>query len=352
MIIDVVKVFIPTTLTFIIGIILSSIISNYLYKYKLWKKKAGKIDMQGNATLVFNELHKDKEISTPRMGGIIIWFSVLITTLFLWSMGHLFPNSITSKLDFLSRNQTWIPLLTLIFGGIIGLIDDMFEVKGIGGLSLKKRLVVVAIISLLSALWFYFKLDVTGIGTPHFGEIFLGWLFIPFFMLVTLAIYSGGIIDGVDGLAGGVFAVMFSAYASIAFYLNQINLAAFCAVVVGGILAFLWFNIPPARYYMSETGTMALTITLSIVAFMTDTLGEGHGIIVLPIIALPLLFTSLSAIIQVFSKKFRNGKRVFLVAPFHHHLEAKGWPTYKITMRYWIISVICAIVGVTIALIG
>ncbi|MEK9184798.1 MAG: hypothetical protein AAB866_01365, partial [Patescibacteria group bacterium] len=151
MIIDVVKVFIPTTLTFIIGIALSSIISNYLYKYKLWKKKAGKIDMQGNATLVFNELHKDKEISTPRMGGIIIWSSVLITTLLLWSIGHLFPNSITSKLDFLSRNQTWIPLLTLMFGGIIGLIDDMFEVRGIGGLSLKKRLVVVAIISLLSA---------------------------------------------------------------------------------------------------------------------------------------------------------------------------------------------------------
>ncbi|MEK9184608.1 MAG: hypothetical protein AAB866_00370, partial [Patescibacteria group bacterium] len=201
-------------------------------------------------------------------------------------------------------------------------------------------------------LWFYFKLDVTGVGMPFSDELFLGWLFIPFFMLVTLALYSGGIIDGVDGLAGGVFAVMFSAYASIAFYLNQINLAVFCAVVVGGILAFLWFNIPPARYYMSETGTMALTITLAIVAFMTDTLGEGHGIIVLPVIALPLLFTSLSAIIQILSKKFRNGKKVFLVAPFHHHLEAKGWPTYKITMRYWIISVVCAIVGVTIALIG
>ncbi|MCR4334703.1 MAG: hypothetical protein NUV47_03195 [Patescibacteria group bacterium] len=352
MIIDVVKVFIPSTLAFIIGIILSSIISHYLYKYRLWKKKAGKIDMQGNATLVFNELHKEKEISTPRMGGLIIWLSTLITVALLWFIGHLFPTALAQKLDILSRNQTWIPLLSLMFGGIVGFIDDLLEVRGIGGLSLKKRLLVVTIISFLSALWFYFKLDVTGIGTPFFGELYLGWLFIPFFMLVTLALYSGGIIDGVDGLAGGVFAIMFSAYAGIAFYLQQINLAAFCAVVVGGILAFLWFNIPPARYYMSETGTMALTITLAIVAFMTDTLGEGHGVIVLPIIAFPLLFTSLSAVIQVLSKKFRNGKKVFLVAPFHHHLEARGWPTYKITMRYWIISLVCAVVGVTIALIG
>jgi phospho-N-acetylmuramoyl-pentapeptide-transferase len=176
--------------------------------------------------------------------------------------------------------------------------------------------------------------------------------FIPIFILVTLAIYAGGVIDGIDGLSGGVFAAMFTAYAGIAFYQQQINLAAFCAMIVGAILAFLWFNIPPARFYMSETGTMGLTLTLAVVAFMTDALGEGHGLLALPVVAFPLVITVCSDIIQLLSKKFRNGKKVFLVAPVHHHFEAIGWPGYKVTMRYWVISIIFAIVGLIVALIG
>lgn len=123
-------------------------------------------------------------------------------------------------------------------------------------------------------------------------------------------------------------------------------------MVVGGILAFLWFNIPPARFYMSETGTMGLTLTLAVVAFMTDSLGRGYGVLALPIIGIPLVLASASVIIQILSKKFRKGKKVFLVAPIHHHFEAKGWPSYKVTMRFWIISVVFAILGVTLAIIG
>jgi phospho-N-acetylmuramoyl-pentapeptide-transferase len=178
----------------------------------------------------------------------------------------------------------------------------------------------------------------------------IGLWFIPFFILVTLLMYSGGVIDGIDGLAGGVFAIIFATYSGIAFFQNQINLAAFCAVIVGSILAFLWFNIPPARFYMSETGSMALTITLAIVAFMTDSMGEGRGIIVLPIIAFPLIITTISVVLQMLSKKIR-GKKIFLVAPLHHHFEAKGWPAYKVTMRYWIVSLIFAIFGLILAFI-
>jgi phospho-N-acetylmuramoyl-pentapeptide-transferase len=148
-----------------------------------------------------------------------------------------------------------------VAGGLVGLIDDLMEIKGsrdyaAGGLSLIKRLLIVSFIALICAWWFYTKLEVSTLGLLSFsgGEVYLGWLFVPFFIFVTLALYSGGVIDGIDGLAGGIFATMFAAYAGIAFYQNQINLAAFCAVVVGGLLAFLWFNIPPARYYMSETG--------------------------------------------------------------------------------------------------
>jgi len=321
----------------------------------MWKKKSGKIDSQGNATPIFNSLHKDREINTPRMGGIIIWLSATITILLIWGISQFLPSEISLKLDFLSRNQTWIPLTTLLIGALVGLIDDYLEIRGLGGhfaggLSLKKRLAIVALIGLSCGAWFWSKLDIQSIGLPNGGEIYLGWLLIPIFSLIMLAVYSGGVIDGLDGLSGGIFASMFSAYAGIAFYQQQIDLAAFCLVVVGGILAFLWFNIPPARFYMTETGSMALTITLTVVAFMTDRLGGGYGLLVLPVIALPLVITTLSNIIQVTSKRFRNGKKVFLVAPLHHHFEAIGWPAYKVTMRYWIFSVVFSILGVILAL--
>ncbi len=356
MIIDAVKIFIPAILTFIMGILITPPLTDYLYKNEMWKKKAGKVDFEGNDTPIFNELHKNKEVGTPRMGGIVIWASALIVILSLWLIAFTYPSSSTIKLDILSRTQTWIPLVTLILGALVGLIDDYLEIKGsknhaAGGLSLKMRLLVVASISFITGLWFYEKLDVVGIGLPNGGLIYLGFLIVPFFMIVSLALYSGGIIDGLDGLSGGVFATIFAAYAGIAFYQQEINLAAFCTVLVGGILAFLWFNIPPARYYMTETGSMALTMTLAVVAFMTDSIGNGYGILVLPIIALPLIVTSLSNIIQVFSKKYRK-KKVFLVAPLHHHFEALGWPAYKVTMRYWILGVMFAMLGLVLALLG
>lgn len=358
MVIDIVKVFLPAVGAFVLGILSTPFLTDFLYKHKMWKKRAGKTALDGSEASVFNELHKEKEVNTPRMGGIVIWLSASLVMFVIWALSHLMPTDTTVKMDFLSRSQTWVPLATLLFGAFVGLIDDYLEVRGSvngsrgGGLSLMIRLSAVGFTALLTALWFYFKLDVNSIGLP-FGleEFYLGPLFILLFILVALFIYAGGVIDGIDGLAGGVFATMFAAYAGIAFYQQQIDLAAFCATIAGGTLAFLWFNIPPARFYMSETGSMGLTITLTVVAFMTDRLGEGYGLLVLPVIAMPLVVTVLSNVIQVFSKKFR-GKKVFLIAPLHHHFEAKGWPPYKVTMRYWVFSTVCAILGISLALIG
>jgi len=352
-IIDIVKIFIAATLSFFVGIAITPAISSYLYSHKMWKKKAGKVGLDGKGAPIFNELHKEKEVGTPRMGGVIIWLAASITIVGMWILAHIFPNSTTGKLDFLSRNQTWIPFVTMLIGAVVGLIDDFFEISGkvVGGLSLRKRLAVVGVVSLLCALWFYMRLGVTGIGTP-WGELYVGWFIVPFFILLSMLLYSGGVIDGIDGLAGGVFAIIFSAYGIIAIHQQQTNLATFCFALTGAILAFLWFNIPPARFYMSETGSMALTITLAVIVFMTGTPQNGYGIFVFPIVTLPLLITTLSVIIQMLSKKLRNGKKVFLVAPLHHHFEAKGWPSYKVTMRYWILTIIFAIIGVTIAFLG
>lgn len=354
MLLDLIKIFIPALLSFAIGIAITPVLTHYLYSHRMWKKKAGKVGLDGQGTPLFNKLHETRETGTPRLGGVLIWVATTLTVLCLYLADMFFPASFFSKLDFLSRDQTWIPLSALLVGALIGLIDDLYEIRGegsykAGGLSLFKRLCVVGVVGLLAGLWFYYKLEVVTITIPFWGPVFVSWGIIPLFTLITIAVYSGGIIDGIDGLAGGIFAIMFGAYGAIAFFQNQINLAAFCAVLLGGILAFLWFNIPPARFYMSETGSMALTLTLAIVAFMTDSLGEGEGLSVLPLIAFPLLITSLSALIQMVSKRFFH-RKVFLIAPLHHHFEALGWPSYKVTMRYWILSVMFALLGLIIAL--
>jgi phospho-N-acetylmuramoyl-pentapeptide-transferase len=347
---DIVKIFIPTTLAFVIGILITPILSNFLYKNKMWKKKSVVVATDGGIATITQGLHNDEEKRTPRMGGIVIWGSAIITIILLW-LGSIIDGPVLQKLNFLSRNQTWLPIFTMIIGAMVGLVDDYMSVtenydQKAGGLSSKKRLLAVFIISLIGAWWFYTKLEMTDIIIPFVGIWDAGWLFIIFFSLVMLATYSGGVIDGLDGLSGGVFGIIFSAYGLIAFMQNQIDLAAFCFVLVGGLLAFLWFNIPPARFYMSETGTMALTITLVVIAFLTQ------QVLILPIIALPLVVSSGSSIIQLLSKKFRNGKKVFIVAPLHHHFQALGWPATKVVMRYWVVSIICAAIGIIIALVG
>jgi len=352
LIINVVKVIIPAVFSFFVGMIITPFLTNFLYKHKMWKKKSVTLSSDGRPATISQRLHRDEEKKIPRMGGIIIWGSALITTLIFLILSKYLPIEGVDKINFLSRNQTWLTVFTLFVGALIGLVDDwavcqekVGKYLG-GGISLKLRIGLISLVGLVGAWWFYYKLDVSSIHIPFDGDISLGLWFIPFFVAVMLATYSGGVIDGIDGLSGGVFASIFSGYSIIAFFQNQIDLAAFCAVIVGGTLAFLWFNIPPARFFNTETGIMALTTTLTVVAFLTK------EVLVLPIIAFPLVAASASSQIQLLSKKFRNGKKIFLVAPIHHHFEAIGWPSYKVTMRFWIIAIVCSLLGTVIALIG
>jgi phospho-N-acetylmuramoyl-pentapeptide-transferase len=286
------------------------------------------------------------------MGGIIIWASVFLTVLSIAVLGILFPNTILAELDYFSRAQTWIPLSVLLLGALFGLINDVYDVVHDGkGVRLRTRIVAISIFSGLIGWWFYDKLDVTAVSIPFDGYVELGWLIIPFFVFLTNALYASGVIDGIDGLSGGVFASIFIAYGGVAVFQSQFDLAALCATIAGGILAFLWFNIPPARFWMTETGSMALTLTLAIVVFMTDSLGGGNGISLLFIIGLPLVATVASNVLQITYRK-ATGKKLFRIAPLHHHFEAIGWPSYKVTMRYWIISIVCAIIGIMIAAVA
>lgn len=347
---DVMRIFIPATLAFLVGIGLTPFLTHYLYKYKMWKPKAGKLAMDGTPASEFNRLHEAREVGVPRFGGIIVWGSVLLVADLLSVLARFYPAAF-SDLAFISRNQTWLPLAALAVGALVGFIDDLFEVSGRAGLRLRVRLVVVAIVAVFCGGWFYDKLDVHAITVPFVhGPVELGWLFIPFFTLVALFIYAGGVIDGIDGLSGGVFAAIFTAYAGIAFFQNQMDIAALAAAIAGALLAFLWFNIPPARFYLSETGTMALTLALTVIAFLTDTLGGGKGVMVLPVVAILLVVTVFSNLLQLVGKGV-FGRKIFRIAPLHHHFEALGWPPYKVTMRYWVVAVIAAIIGMTIALL-
>ncbi len=346
-----IQILIPSALSFTIGIAITPIVTHYLYKHKVWKKTGGKKTLSGDVATEFNKLKAEGETKTPRMGGIVIWGSVLLTVILLALLGALFENSFLADLDFFSREQTWIPISVLILGALFGLLNDFYDVTHRRkGVSIKMRLLLISSVSAIIGWWFYSKLGVDSINIPFDGSLYLGILIIPLFVLLTNSLYASGVIDGIDGLSGGVFASIFLSYAGVAIIQSQYDIAALSATIAGAILAFLWFNVPPARFWMTETGSMALTLTLSVIVFMTDSLGGGHGISLLAIIGLPLIATVGSNIIQVLYRKI-TGRKLFRIAPLHHHFEAIGWPAYKVTMRYWIISIICAILGIIFATI-
>jgi len=334
----------------ILAIIWAPFLSRILYKYKLWKKEARTKTITGEEAPVFYQLHKEREIKVPRLGGLLIWVTAILVVFLFYILSQLSDNSWLQRLNFLSRAQTWLPLFTLVAASIVGFLDDILQVFGkgkyiAGGMSFHRRLLMVVLIGLIGAWWFFAKLGWDSIHIPGNGDFTIGIWYIPLFVIVMVACWSGGVVDGLDGLAGGVFASIFGAFTIIAFSQGKIDLAAFCAVIFGTLFAFLWFNIPPARFYMGETGMLGLTTTLAVVAFLTD------SVIVLPIIAGLLVAESGSVILQLLSKKARK-KKLFLCAPIHHHFEAKGWPHYKVTMRFWVVGIILAIVGVAIRLLG
>ncbi len=353
MLIDVLKILFPSIVSFAIGILITPIASHYMTKFKVWKKKSVATTIDGQIATITASLHNDEERHLLRMGGGVIWVSVFTCALLFWIVSHTINYPLADKLEFISRNQTWLPLIGMLVGALVGGLDDLLvsQVFGKtgsyigGGLSFPIRLTAVALMGLFAGAWFYIKLGVDAVYLPFYGHVHLGVLFIVFFVIVTIALFSTSVIDGIDGLSGGIFTAIFSSYGIIAFINNQVDIATLCFVIAGATLAFLWFNVPPALFMMGETGIMALLLSLSVIAFMTD------AVLYLPIIALPLVITTLSVILQLLSKKFLK-RKLFLVAPLHHHFEAKGWPRYRIVMRYWIVSFICALLGIVIYLIS
>ncbi|HAI74228.1 MAG TPA: phospho-N-acetylmuramoyl-pentapeptide-transferase, partial [Candidatus Moranbacteria bacterium] len=352
-VINILKILITGFLAFALAFLATPLFTHFLYKYKIGIKiKTNSVD--GEKLTFVSEMHKNKS-GTPTMGGALVWFSVLILILtshyiFPLLAGWLDVNFI-ARLDFFSRKQVWLPLFALISAGILGLCDDWASVKGIGknkggGIRFLYRFGWLIVISALGAWWFYYKLGWDRIHIPAVGDFSIGFWYIPLFIFIILfTAISSNETDGLDGLNGGVLLIAFSSFGLIAFFQNKIDLAAFCAAISGALLAFLWFNIYPARFFMGDTGAISLGATLGVVAMLTN------SALILLLIVFIYLFESGSVIIQLFSKKFFK-RKVFLAAPIHHHFEAKGWPETKVTMRAWIFTMVTALIGVIIGILG
>lgn len=337
----IIKALFFSSLAFAFTVAWTPIFTHFVYKYRL-----GKQIRDDGSTPVFSRLHAHKA-GTPTMGGILVWVTTLIFGLGFFYLDRFFPAAVFSKLNFLSRSETWLPLGCLVASAIVGLVDDYLDVRRRGyknrGIKFSHKLLIYAVIALIGALWFYFKLNWDIIHIPFLGTFSIGAYYILFFIAVVVGTaFAVNQTDGLDGLAGGILLSSFTTYCAIAFMLGKYDLAVFCAVIVGALLAFLWFNINPARFIMGDTGSISLGITLALVALYTNTA------FILPFIGLIFVLEAVSTVIQILSKKFRNGKKVFASSPIHHHLEARGWPEPKIVMRFWVIAWVSAALGIII----
>lgn len=341
---EVIKIFVLAAVSFIIAFSWTPFLTHFLYKYKL-----GKSIRDDGTTPIYSRLHKEKS-GTPTMGGLLIWVTVVFVmfAFYYFSTLESLPGWL-QKFNFLSRSETLLPIGVLVASALVGLLDDWFNItrkgggKG-GGLQVRHRVAIFALIAAVGAWWFYFKLGWDVLHVPFVGTFAIGWWYIPFFIFVIVATsFSVNTADGLDGLAAGILLSSFATLGAIAFLQEKYDLATFCAVIIGATLAFLWFNIKPARFIMGDTGAMSLGVTLGVVALLT------HAEFLLPIISFLLVVESLSVIVQLASKKFFQ-RKVLLSAPIHHHLEAIGWPETKIVMRFWVISAVTSVIGLILAI--
>src|SRR3990167_5449013 len=328
---DLVPMMAFTTFAFVVSMLLTPLFTDFLYRNRLGKK-IRTTDYAGNKAPIFTKLHQHKE-NTPTMGGLIIWV----------------PAAILTIIFNLSRSGTWLPLFSLVANGIIGAVDDLLNIIGVGpnrgGMRFRYKLLLYALMAVVGAYWFYFKLGWSILHVPGLGNFEIGWWDIPLFIgILVFFAFSVNETDGLDGLAGGTLATAYGAYGIIALSQGKPELAIFCATVLGSLLSFLWFNIYPARFFMGDTGAMALGMTLGVVAFLTN------SALLLFVIGFIFVLEAFSVIVQIISKKFFK-RKIFLSSPIHHHFEALGWPETKITMRFWIIAAISASLGLAIALL-
>lgn len=291
--------------------------------------------------------HQTK-MGTPTMGGVLITVPVILITLALNIYNLIGDNTVLGR-------SILVPLGVMIAYGVLGALDDWAGVKGMRrgeGFTARFKMEIELVLTFIVALVMYYGLDLHSIAIPGIPDkIDIGLVYIPIAMFIIIgSANAANLTDGLDGLSGIIMASAFVAYGIIADLQGQIYLERFCFTVVGASFAFLWFNAHPAELMMGDTGSLALGATLGVVALMT-----GQWLI-WPIIMLMPVSITLSVIIQVgyfkyTKKKYGEGRRVFKMAPLHHHFELLGWSETQVVQRFWLVQLLAAMAGVALALI-
>jgi len=335
-----VRILIIFALSFVVALLITPVVYRFLLKFNLRKVNI----RDEKSAPVFYQFHKNKS-NTPTMGGIIIWATVLGLAIIFFALGNIF-DGFSDYFNFVNRSETYLPIAALFLAAIVGLVDDVMGILKVGphggGLKMKHKLLLYTGVAALGAWWFYFRLDWHTLFIPFIGTVELGWWYIPFFIFTIVATaFSANEADGLDGLLGGLMFFAFMAIVVVGFVLHRYDLAVMSASILGALLAFLWFNIYPAKFFMGDTGSMSLGITLGVMAMLTNTP------LLLPFFGFILVIESLSVIVQQLSKKIRK-KKIFLSTPIHHHFEALGWPESQITMRFWIVSAMFSVFGLVL----
>lgn len=332
---ELVAITLLSVVAFILAMLLTPVYTYFAYRYKFWKRQRT-ASTTGEALKVFTKLHEHKfKRNIPTMAGIIGVVTITVVTLAL-------------NLD---RGQTYLPLAALVGGAMVGLIDDIINIKGknsgVAGLRSSLKFTMIIAISSLLGWWFFDRIDgASMLQVPFVGVWDIGWWIVPLFAFaVTATSNAVNISDGLDGLAGGLLINSYGAFGIIALLQGQYILAGFCMTVVGALMSYVWFNIHPARFFMGDVGSFAFGTSLGVVAMLTNTL------FLLPVIGVLFVVEAGSSLIQITSKRF-FGRKIFISAPIHHHFEAQGWPETKVTMRFWVLSGVAAFIGIMLALAG
>ena len=275
--------------------------------------------------------HYIKE-GTPTMGGLLIVAVVIGIYLFLYQ-----PDA-----------ATFAPLVTLASVGLLGAFDDYLNAKTGEGISVRQKLLWLTVVAFVAAYQIQSTYAINQIAVPFVGAVDIDPTVYIFFAAFAIIAAANGvnITDGLDGLAGGTVAIAFVAYMLIALLNvpNQVNLGILCAIIIGALLGFLWFNVHPAQIFIGDSGSLALGATLAVTALITG------QILVLPLIGIIFVIETGSVIIQRVYFRATGGKRLFRFTPIHGHFELAGWDEEKITIRFWIIGILAALLGVTLFL--
>ncbi|ESP62964.1 Phospho-N-acetylmuramoyl-pentapeptide-transferase [Smithella sp. ME-1] len=282
------------------------------------------------------------KMGTPTMGGVMFIAPVALLTILLNSASLLGFNVL--------GRSVLLPVGTLFIYGILGMIDDWEGIRGARkgiGMRARTKFLLQIIIATFIGITLKYVLDVPEMFWPSLKmEIPLGIFYVPI-AIVAIVGFSNAInlTDGLDGLAGLISATAFTAFGAIALIQGQFYLGRFCFTLVGAIFGFLWFNVHPAQLFMGDTGSLALGATLGVVALMT-----GQWLL-LPIIAIIPLSETLSVMLQVTYFKLSGGQRLLKMSPLHHHFELSGWSETQVVQRFWLVSLIAALIGIALALI-